>query len=347
MVRKFDPGYSFRSSDFRSQPDRWQQRRGTGPVPDPGSDEGKHECAQGSWCHAATRDDEGGWHPALTFQQFCPACRGRIAACLAQLPFACIVMLAQIGQRPKTGKAVRVPPGPREPIRLEVDALVREIGAVLGSWHERVADVARLSAPDIEVAVRHPVEAARDAAAVLGAHLDALLALPAEPMVRVFYSPKAAEDQAAGRDPSRPWSAPGEDGRVLHSGEAYLLPCLSGVHAGREILDLHHRARKVTGETKARPEAFDGVPCRTCEAMSLERAEPPSDPKRPADHSRCADCGDVMDRKTFDEWVSWYQGWAKAATGLTCRRCQGGRHDECKWDACACRAGGHAGNAAA
>jgi hypothetical protein len=340
MVRKYDPGYSFRASEtFRRETERGK--------PHQADDEGKHDCALGSWCHAATRDDDGNWHPALTFQAFCSACRGRVATCLDELPFACVRMLVQIGQRPRTGKAVRVPPGPREPIRLEVDALVREMAAVLGSWHERVADVARLSAPDMEAASRHPVEAVRDAAKVLGAHLDALLALPAEPMVRVFYSPKAAQEQAEGRDSSKPWSAPGEDGRVTRSGEAYLLPSLSGEHAGREILDLHHRARKVTGETKARPESFDGVPCRTCEAMSLERAEPPSDPKRPAGHSRCAGCGDTMDRKTYDEWVGYYQGWAKSAAGLACRRCQNGDHEICKWDACACRASGHAGSAAA
>ena len=336
MPRRFDPGYSFRSAESL----RMEAEQRTS------SDEGKQDCAQGSWCHAATRDGDGNWRPARTFQGFCPACRSVIASRLAELPGACVRMLAQIGQRPKTGKAVRVPPGPREPIRLEIDALVREIAFVLASWHERVAAVARLAAPHGAEAIQHPAETVRDAVRTLSAHLDALLALPLEPMVRWFHRPADAEARTADDDPSRPWSAPGENGRVLSSGEAYLLPALSGVHAGKEILDLHHRARKITGEARALPESFDGIPCRACEAMSLERAEPPSDPRREAGHSRCAECGDAMDKKTYDEWVSWYQGWASAATGLTCRRCQNGRCGQCQWAACACAAGGHEGIAA-
>ena len=329
MPRKFDPGYSFQSSESLSQRDR--ERR---------SDEGE-DCSQGSWCHAATRDDEGSWHPARTFQSFCPACRSAIAGRLAELPEACVRMLVQIGERPKTGKAVRVPPGPREPIRLEVDALVREMAFVLGSWHERVADVDNLTAPDMKAAVRHPARAIAEAVKILSPRIDALLALQPEPMVRHFHQPGAAERAAEGTDPSRPWAA-GSDGRVLPSGEAYLLPELGGKHAGKEILDLHHRARRITGTVRARPESFDGIPCRSCEAMSLERAEPPSDPSRPADHSRCAECHDTMSRETYDEWVSYYRGWAEQATGLSCRRCQKGAHDQCVWAACDCRAGEHA-----
>lgn len=313
-----------------------------GSYQDTAGDDGQRACAQGTWCHAATRTDDGTWHPARTYQVFCPPCRSRIAACLDELPFACVKMLAQIGDRPRTGKALRVPAGPREPIRLEVDALVRETAAVLGSWHERVAAVARLSAPDTAAAVTHPAEAVRDAAAVLGAHLDALLALPAEPVARVMYSPEAAEQWLAGTDP-------GEGGRVRPSGEAHMLPRLSGADAGREILDLAHRARKVTGEVKARPEPFDGVPCRECEDMALEQAEPPSDPAAPVMHSRCASCKHEMTREEFAAWAAMYKSWAESVPGLACRRCQKAvsaddpaLHRQCAWDACACRASGHA-----
>ena len=349
MSGKFDPGYSFRASEtFRREPDRWQKNpRRASAAPSPvGDEDERHACALGDFCHAATRSDDGLWHPAGTWQAFCSACRGRIATCLDELPAACVRLLVQIGQRPKTGKAVRVPPGPREPIRLEVDALVREMAFVLGSWHERVAMVARLSPPRGAASLTHPAESVRDAVKVLSAHLDALLALPAEPMVRVFYAPLAAQDAADGRDPSRPWSAPGEDGRVLHSGEAYLLPPLGGEAAGKEILDLHHRARKITGEVRAKPEAFDGIPCRECEQFTLVRAEPPSDPQAPAKHSWCSDpaCGAAMDKDDYDEWVTRYQAWARSAIQV-CRRCQkaaekGEPHD-CTWEACTCRANGH------
>ena len=328
--RKYDPGYSFQSSEVLSQRDR----------------EGGESCSLGSWCHAATRSDDGEWHPARTFQPFCPACRSAIAGRLEELPEACVRMLVQIGQRPKTGKAVRVPPGPREPIRLEIDALVREMAFVLGSWHERVAAIDNLTAPDMHAAVRHPAKAVGDAVKILHPRIDALLALQPEPMVRMFYLPKAAEEQADGVREGRPWT--GGDGRVLPSGEAYLLPELGGREAGKEILDLHHRARKITGQVRARPESFDGIPCRSSEAMCLERAEPPSNPQQRAMKSRCADCGDVMDDETFDAWVRHYHGWANAASaGLTCRRCARGEHSICQWNACGCRASGHAADTAA
>jgi hypothetical protein len=304
-------------------------------APAAAGEDAQHQCAMGTWCHAATRDAEGTWHAALTWQPFCSSCRSRIAACLEELPGGCVRMLVQIGLRPRAGKAVRVPPGPREPIRLEVDALIRETAWVLGSWPERVAAVARLSPPDTQASVAHPVEAARDAAQALHAHLDALLALPPEAMARVMYSPQAAEEWIAVTDPD-------EAGSVRLSGEAFMMPRLSGVNAGKEILDLHYRARKVTGEVKARPEPLDGVPCRECEDMALERAEPPSDPERPAMHSKCASCRHEMTREEYDAWVAMYRSWAEGTPGLACRRCQNGDHGQCAWGRCACRAREHA-----
>lgn len=297
----------------------------------PSGDDGQRECARKDWCSAATRDAGGTWHPARTYQPYCPADRARIAACLDELPSACVRMLAQIGERPRTGNAVRVPPGPREPIRLEIDALVREMAGVLGSWHERVADVAHLTIPGMEAAVRHPAEAVRDAAAVLGAHLDALLSLPPEPMSRVMYSAEAAGEWLARTDPD-------DTGRVRPGGDVHMLPRLSGEYAGQEILDLHHRARKVTGEVRARPEPFDGIPCRECEDMALEQAEPPSDPAAPAMHSRCASCRHEMTTEEFRAWAAMYKSWAEAVPGLTCRRCQKSDHAQCAWPACACEA---------
>ena len=335
MPRRFDPGYSFRSAEsLRLE----AEQRTSG-------DEGKQDCAQGAFCNAASRDDTGEWHPARTYQNFCPACRSAIATRLSELPEAFVRLAMAIGDRPRTGNAVRVPPGPRELIRLDVDALMRLMGWVLASWHERIAAVYSLVPPEVSAAaVQHPERAVRDAVKAIvppGApdRVDALLAFGPEPMTRIMFDPAAAAEWLALVDPA-------EQGRVRLSGEADMSPRLSGIHAGREILELHRRARRVLGQVKAPPESFDGIPCRGCEAMSLERAEPPSDPAREAMHSRCAECGDAMDRETFYEWVSWYQGWASAATGLTCRRCQNGACAQCQWAGCDCRASGHQGIAA-
>ena len=116
---------------------------------------------------------------------------------------------------------------------------------------------------------------------------------------------------------------------------------LGAADAGNEIIDLHYRSRKILGETRAPAETFDGVPCRNCEDMALERAEPPSDPKTPAMKSRCASCGDMMDVDEFTEWAARYAKWAGSAGLPACRRCQRGRHDQCAWQACPCRAAGH------
>lgn len=301
---------------------------------DDSEDDGKHECAQAGFCQAAIRDGDT-WHGARTFQVYCSACRGRIAACLEELPAAHDRLAAVIGERPKTGRAVRVPPGSRVLLRLEVDALQRLMGWVLGSWHERVARIDHLTVPDTQEAVQHSREAVARAVEILCPdRVDALLALPLEPMGRVMYDPREAEEWLALIDPE-------EDGCVLPSGEAFMTPNLSGLHAGKEILELHYRARRILGEIRARPESFDGLPCRECEEMALERAEPPSDPSEEAKHSRCAACRHEMTREEFTAWAAMYAKWAQGVPGLSCRRCQSGRHDECAWKACACRASEH------
>lgn len=110
-----------------------------------------------------------------------------------------------------------------------------------------------------------------------------------------------------------------------------------GKAAGAEILDLHYRARRLTGHTPAQKETFDGVPCRrlSCEEFALERAAPPSDPSVPAMHSRCSACGDEMDKKEFDQQA---KRWASSPGVQVCRRCSAAfpAHDDCRWAACAC-----------
>lgn len=106
--------------------------------------------------------------------------------------------------------------------------------------------------------------------------------------------------------------------------------------AGNEILDLHYRARRRLGETRPQPESFDGIPCRACDEMALERAEPPSDPAIPANHSKCALCKDEMSREEFSQWADMYASWARGAGVQACRRCSLGNHGECCWHACSC-----------
>ena len=106
--------------------------------------------------------------------------------------------------------------------------------------------------------------------------------------------------------------------------------------AGNEILDLHYRARRRLGETRPQPESFDGIPCRACDEMALERADPPSNPDIPANHSKCALCKDEMSREEFAQWADMYASWARGAAIQVCRRCSLGRHEDCCWHACSC-----------
>ena len=253
--------------------------------------------------------------PGLTYQAFCVACRTRIATCLSELPSAYERLCAEIGERGTRG-AFRTPFGPSLPLRADVDALKRLIAESLVSWEERVRDVAALSVLDT-AASRHRRETVviEQAAGILAAHLDALLALAAEPMRRTV--PRDGTYVAATLD-------------------------LDGGSAGNEILDLHYRARRIVGETKAQPETLDGIPCRECEEFTLERAEPPSDPSIPSKHSRCTVCGDEMALEEYEHWVRLYEAWTRGGDVLICRRCELGRCADCAWISCGCRAPGHA-----
>ena len=89
-------------------------------------------------------------------------------------------------------------------------------------------------------------------ATVLGAHLNVLLALEPGPMMRSV--------------PLKSHIDP----------DLVTMLMLGGQDAGEEILQLHRSALLVLGEIVKQRETLDGVPCKRCEAMALERAEPPS-----------------------------------------------------------------------
>lgn len=282
-------------------------------------DEGGDECVRGPWCagrRIVLDGSERRIEPARTYQVFCDSCRGVIASCLAELPEAYLRLHGEIGEPARTGNSVHSPFGPRLPLRADVDELMRQIAGVLLSWHERVATVARLSVPDTQASQRRDQAlAVAGAAAVLSAHLSVLLALGPEPMVRAVRARSMPDDVT--------------------------LLELAGQDAGEEILGLHRSALLVLGEIRRGRETLDGVPCTRCEEMSLERAEPPSDPKREAMWAECASCHHQMTRAQYDGWAKMYARWAEAGGDIACRKCQLDRHEECSWARCACGADGH------
>lgn len=309
----------------------------TQPQPAPDS-EGQRPCARvpREWCSGArlVEQPDGTMRrePGLTYQAFCDPCRTRIGACLDELPSAYARLAAAIGDPPRRGQVVRIPFGPRMPLQPAVDELMRYMAAVLGSWHERVAAVARLTPPDTGASRTDPARTVDHAVTVLSGHLTVMLALMPEQMARVMTP---ADAEAWADDPDAVTV-------VRPSGEAHVLRPMSGADAGNEIFDLHYQARRILFETKTQPESFDGIPCRGCEDMALERAEPPSDPNLPVMKSRCASCGDTMDDAEFAAWAKLYAKWADSAGLPSCKRCQDDRHEQCAWPVCPCRHAGHA-----
>jgi hypothetical protein len=280
-----------------------------GEAPD---DDGGDLCHRGPYCAGrkiVILDGRKTIIPARTYTAFCPACRDVIARCLGELPEAYGRLQAEIGEPVKRNSDVRTPFGPSLPLRADVDAVMHAISDVLVSWEERARDLCSLSPLDTATSrQRDATEAIRQSVTILAPRLNVLFAMTPEPMLRF--------DPGYGGEPDTP-----------------VLDELGGSDAGEEILRLHYRARAILGEVASRPDTLDGVPCRSCEDMALERAEPPSDPSREAMWSRCAQCHATMTLKEFREWAHWYAGWADKA-GLTCKRCTYGRHDECVYRQC-------------
>jgi hypothetical protein len=88
-----------------------------------------------------------------------------------------------------------------------------------------------------------------------------------------------------------------------------------GADAGLEILDLHHRARRLLRETRPKPAKLPDFPCRECEHKALAAADPPWHDGDPDYYSRCANCRDLMTRDDYDtnakRWIAFYRHTAE------------------------------------
>lgn len=292
MARKFDPGYSFRSSDFNGT-----ARRGQGAAIPSGLTEGQRQCARGEWCASSavvTEDGETHREGAPGYQAFCPRDELSIRRWLGEMPGQYVHLSAELGKPSARGHSVRIPFGPRIALRVDVDALMRAIAESLVSWHERVAFSASLSFPEGDDArKRRDGKAVADAATTLEAHLGVLLALQPGPMRRAIdlRDVAALPDDAEG---------------VVHSAFAEHDADMDGADAGLEIITLRHLARALLGETRDRPEELVGVPCRAdeCGWRAVYRAELPSGEDEPAWWSECARCGDRMTEEEYREWTA-------------------------------------------
>lgn len=298
MARKFDPGYNFRSGDFNGTSRR------------PASTEGQRPCARGEFCARSTvainADGTTRHEPALGYQAFCSGDDAAIGHALAGMPGQYVYLLAEIGNPAREGQLIRVPFGPRVPLRLDIDTLARFMREVLSCWEERVATVLSLSVRDTDLSrKRRGLVAVRDSAKTLALNQSVLLALQPEPVSRDMDLMEMRRIEEG-----KLWSY--LLGGTLHvakdAGMAGIVASLDGADAGNEILALQYLGRAVLGETRPRPEKLIGVPCRDpgggCGWRALVRADLPSREDDPAWWSRCTRCGDRMTETEYREWTA-------------------------------------------
>lgn len=323
----------------------------------PEADSGQRECARKEWCYDRTVTVQNGETTIagkLTYRPYCDMCSLHIGDCAEGLPRSWDQLAAEIGRIPRRGQQSRAPVfGPRVPLRESLDALMRLTAVILCGWEARVRATARRVPRDPQVPI-HSSEAVSKAAGTLGANLGVLLALQPAWMTRTVSLPMAPSLGATTSRWARRFGQPPvisdrktgdliEDLRDLAGAEIVrvgldhitLLTQAGGEQAGAEILRLHYRALAILGYAGNQAETLDGVPCRSCDDIALEMAEPPSDPRTPAMYSQCASCRAQMSREHFIAWSAMYAKWADDS-GLTCRRCQNDNCPECAYAACAC-----------
>lgn len=241
-------------------------------------DEGLHDCARGERCSArkTVLGDDGKYVvvPGQTYRPFCDADVTRIRGCLIDLPRRYVELAARIGDK-GSSDGPRVSGGrgaaPPIPINTGVEAFQQHITEIITSWEERVRDAAHLA--DIS-GNRRAGHAVKVACTVLAAHVHVLLSLPRDSMYRTCDIARAEHipDTAVGYVHDGGWIGYNTD--------------LSGIEAGIEILNLHHRCLARLGWT---PQHHDlRTPCWDCEVPRLRRWDGTVGLE---DHVVCRNCG--------------------------------------------------------
>jgi hypothetical protein len=231
--------------------------------------------------------------PAMGYRAFCETDRDLIGRTLDAFPALHARLADSVGDFFTAEILIRVPFGPSVLLRVDIDGLMRHMVDVACSWHERVAAVAGLAVPDTQQTRARELGMRSGsllvtACAVLGSHLDALLALEAGPMMR----------------PRLSWlSSVVPDATVGGAWRDSVLLDLSGAEAGNEVLRLDYLGRAALLETEPAPVRLLGVPCRGCDRRTLRRAQPPQHDGDPEFYSECWMCRDLLSYEDYTAWV--------------------------------------------
>jgi hypothetical protein len=267
-----------------------QQHQAAGP------DDGQ-PCARGEWCARAERslleDGTTARTPARSYQPFCHTDRAIIGECIDGFPALYGRLASAIGDFLTAEILIRAPFDSSVLLRVDIDGLMRLLVDVACSWHERVAEVAALTAPDTQRTRRLALGAGAGAllppaCGVLTAHLDALLSLSPGEMMRPQLS------WLASVVPDAPVTGAWRDSVML---------MLGGADAGSEVLKLDYLGRAALLETEPGPARLLGVPCRGCDRRTLRRAPPPQHEGDREWFSQCGTCRDLLDYAEYTAWV--------------------------------------------
>lgn len=249
-------------------------------APEDYADGGQRECARAERCsdpRIEIVDGRTRRFPALTYQAFCPQDRTAVSKALGDLPMLWVRVHQRLDKTFKTsnGPVVAVSKTAPVPLDLRADELLRLILAALVSWEERVRTVARLAELDTETSRRRRDGAIlTQAYTTLAAHLDALLALPEEPMDR--------------------------------AGE---LVDLSGADAGLELLDLAWKCRAFLTDTR-QPARHLPTPCGACGFCELREV---LDDDGQHDGAKCRQCGTEYDAQAYADLTAEQAGPIRGA----------------------------------
>jgi hypothetical protein len=264
-------------------------------------------CARGTWCldrSVTTEQGERVITPAQTARVFCDSCERDVSYKLGELPGLALLLAVSIGIPAQGSVAIRVPFGPKLPIRADVDALLRLAVDVAVSWQGRVAAAERLTPVDIayarSVALTRGPLLVRRAVQVLEGRIPALLALGPARMSRPA--------------PIVPVLPGTELPDTITTTGAFESHDLDGAWAGNEIIRVHHLARAAVGVADPKPARLPGVPCRrrSCDAFTLRRAPLPDKPEDTAYWSECDVCGDLMTDAEYRSWTKRYAIYASS-----------------------------------
>ena len=315
--RGFDPGYNFRSKDFREH-----------------DTESGRPCSRGDFCLGRVITWDGDTRivtPARSPRPYCDKCQGQIGTWAAELPGFYLRLAFLIGDPLQSEVPVKTPFGPQVIVREDVEGHMRLLASTVAGWAARVRAVPGLSLSPLKYP-HDSLAGVRDNAVILATHTGPLIALQRAWMTRVVPMPPMPREEdmmTAGTDwlpdgavatPRAPVDPIPADLVELYADHELVrvtidsiqpMDMADGEDAGREIQYLHYRCRSLLLETNPKPELLIS-PCRQCSHRALYRAWPDGDRDLV---SRCAQCGDEMTSDEFDvnakRWLAYHRAHAE------------------------------------